>query len=106
MKIYFHGATGDVTGSAYHVKTKRASVLVDCGLYQGGKETRAKNRQRARLKGGKLDAVVLSHAHLDHVGRLPLLTKAGYQGPIYATQATIDVATLILRDDRFLALEA
>jgi metallo-beta-lactamase family protein len=102
MKIYFHGAAGDVTGSAYHVKTKHASVLVDCGLYQGGKESRAKNRQRARLEGGKLDAVVLTHAHLDHVGHLPLLTKAGYQGPIYATQATIDVATLILRDAFFL----
>jgi metallo-beta-lactamase family protein len=102
MKIYFHGATGDVTGSAYHVKTKHASVLVDCGLFQGGKESRTKNRQRAKLEGGKLDAVVLSHAHLDHVGRLPLLTKAGYQGPIYATQATIDVMTLILRDAFFL----
>jgi len=102
MKIYFHGAAGDVTGSAYHVKTKHASVLVDCGLYQGGKEARAKNRQRARLEGGKLDAVVLSHAQLDHVGRLPLLTKAGYHGPIYATQATIDVATLILRDALYL----
>jgi metallo-beta-lactamase family protein len=101
MKIYFHGATGDVTGSAYHVKTKHASVLVDCGLYQG-KEARAKNRQRAKLEGGRLDAVVLSHAHLDHVGRLPLLTKAGYQGPIYATQSTIDVATLILRDALYL----
>lgn len=102
MKIYFHGATGDVTGSAYHVKTKRASVLVDCGLFQGGKEERAKNRRRARLEGGRLDAVVLTHAHLDHVGRLPLLTKAGYHGPIYATQATIDVATLILRDAFYL----
>jgi metallo-beta-lactamase family protein len=102
MKIYFHGATGDVTGSAYHVKTKHASVLVDCGLYQGDRETQAKNRQRTKLEGGKLDAVVLSHAHLDHVGRLPLLTKAGYQGPIYATQATIDVATLILRDAFYL----
>jgi hypothetical protein len=55
MKIYFHGATGDVTGSAYQVKTKRASVLVDCGLYQGGKETRAKNRQRTKLEGGGLE---------------------------------------------------
>jgi len=102
MKIFFHGATGDVSGSAYHVKSKHASVLVDCGLYQGGKETRAKNRQRAKLEGGRLDAVVLSHAHLDHVGRLPLLTKAGYRGPLYATQATIDVATLILRDALYL----
>lgn len=102
MKIYFHGATGDVTGSAYHVKTKHASVLVDCGLFQGGKEERAKNRQRARLESGRLDAVVLTHAHLDHVGRLPLLTQQGYQGPIYATQATFDVARLILRDAFYL----
>lgn len=80
MKIYFHGAAGDVTGSAYHVKTKHASVLVDCGLYQGGKETRAKNRQRARLEGGRLDAVVLTHAHLDHTGRLPLPPRPATEG--------------------------
>lgn len=102
MKIYFHGATGDVTGSAYHVKTKHASVLVDCGLFQGGKEDRVKNRQRAKLESGNLDAVVLTHAHLDHVGRLPLLTQRDYDGPIYATQATFDVARLILRDSYYL----
>jgi metallo-beta-lactamase family protein len=56
MKIYFHGAAGDVTGSAYHVKTKHVSVLVDSGLFQGGKESRANNRQRARLEGGRLEA--------------------------------------------------
>lgn len=98
MKIQFHGATGDVTGSAYHVMTRRASVLVDCGMFQGSKKTRDMNRMEAKLEGGKLDAVVLTHAHLDHVGRLPLLTKKGYRGPIFATQPTFDVATLILRD--------
>ena len=98
MKIHFHGATGDVTGSAYHLVTKHASVLVDCGLFQGGKREKAKNRRPDKLEGGKLDAVVLTHGHLDHVGRLPLLTRAGYQGPIYSTQPTIDLATLILRD--------
>jgi metallo-beta-lactamase family protein len=98
MKIHFHGATGDVTGSAYHIVTKHASVLVDCGLFQGGKKEKAKNRRTDRLEGGKLDAVVLTHAHLDHVGRLPLLTRRGYEGPIYATRPTIDIATLILRD--------
>ncbi|MGH9881346.1 MAG: MBL fold metallo-hydrolase, partial [Pyrinomonadaceae bacterium] len=98
MKVYFHGATGDVTGSAYHVVTKHASVLVDCGMFQGGKQEAAKNRRHTKLEGGKLDAVVLTHGHLDHVGRLPLLTKNGYEGPIYATGATIDLATLILRD--------
>ena len=98
MRIYFHGATGDVTGSAYHVVTKHASVLVDCGLFQGRKEEREKNRREDRLEGGRLDAVVLTHGHLDHVGRLPLLTRNGYKGPIYATRATLDIATLILRD--------
>jgi metallo-beta-lactamase family protein len=98
MKIHFHGATGDVTGSAYHVVTKDASILVDCGLFQGGKEVKAKNWRKARLEGGKLDAVVLTHGHLDHIGRLPLLTRKGYEGPVFATRATIDLATLILKD--------
>jgi metallo-beta-lactamase family protein len=102
MKIHFHGATGDVTGSAYHVVTKHASVLVDCGLFQGGKKEKAKNRREAKLEGGRLDGVVLTHGHLDHVGRLPLLTKKGYEGPIFATQATIDIATLILKDSLML----
>jgi len=98
MKIHFHGAAGDVTGSAYHVVTNKASVLVDCGFFQGRKEESAKNRREARLEGGKLDAVVLTHGHLDHIGRLPLLTRNGYKGPIYATQPTLDIATLILKD--------
>src|ERR1044071_3156825 len=98
MKIYFHGATGDVTGSAYHVVTEHASVLVDCGLFQGRERERAKNRREDKLEGGRLDAVVLTHGHLDHVGRLPLLTRKGYKGPVYATRATLDLATLILRD--------
>lgn len=102
MKIHFHGATGDVTGSAYHVVTKHASILVDCGMFQGGKKEKAKNRRKAELEGGKLDAVVLTHGHLDHVGRLPLLTRKGYEGPIYATQPTIDIATMILRDSLML----
>jgi metallo-beta-lactamase family protein len=102
MKIHFHGATGDVTGSAYHVVTKHASVLIDCGLFQGRKTERQKNRRKAKLEGGRLDAVVLTHGHLDHVGRLPLLTRNGYEGPIFATHATIELATLILRDSLML----
>src|SRR6185369_14169016 len=98
MKVHFHGATGDVTGSAFHVVTKHASILVDCGLFQGGREEKAKNWRKARLEGGKLDAVILTHGHLDHIGRLPLLTRNGYDGPVYATHATIDLATLILKD--------
>ena len=98
MRIYFHGAAGDVTGSAYHVVTDKASMLVDCGFFQGRKEESAKNRRKAQLEGGKLDAVVLTHGHLDHIGRLPLLTRNGYKGPIYTTRPTLDIATLILKD--------
>ena len=98
MKIHFHGATGDVTGSAYHVVTKNASILVDCGMFQGGKKEKAKNRREAKLEGARLDAVVLTHGHLDHIGRLPILTRRGYQGPVFATRPTIELATLILRD--------
>src|SRR5262245_57708185 len=102
MRIRFLGATGDVTGSAYHVMTKRASLLVDCGMYQGGRDAGTKNRRKANLEGGRLDAVVLTHCHLDHVGRLPLLVKAGYTGPIYATRPTFDIAALILKDSLYL----
>ena len=98
MKIRFLGAAGDVTGSAYHVVTKDASILIDCGFFQGRKSESAKNRRTRQIEGGKLDAVVLTHGHLDHVGRLPLLTRNGYQGPVFATKPTIDLATLILKD--------
>ena len=98
MRIRFLGAAGDVTGSAYHVITEEASILVDCGVFQGRKEESAKNRRTKQLENGKLDAVVLTHGHLDHVGRLPLLTRNGYKGPVYATRATLDLATMVLKD--------
>jgi len=97
MKIRFLGAAGDVTGSAYHVLTKDASILVDCGFFQGRMGS-AKNRRKEQIEGGKLDAVVLTHGHLDHIGRLPLLTRNGYDGPVYGTRPTIQLATLVLKD--------
>ena len=97
MKITTLGAAGgEVTGSAYLVETKSARVLLDCGLFQGGQRADALNR--AELPVSKLDAVLITHGHLDHTGRLPLLAKAGYAGPVFATQATIEMASLILRD--------
>lgn len=102
MKIRFLGAAGDVTGSAYYVTTKRAAVMVDCGMYQGGRDAREKNRRKANLEGGRLDAVVLTHCHLDHIGRLPLLVKAGYKGPIFGTRPTFEIAALILKDALYL----
>jgi metallo-beta-lactamase family protein len=103
MKITVRGAGGgEVTGSAYLVQTSEAKILVDCGLFQGARKT--ENYNRIPMKGAfeKLNAVVLTHAHLDHTGRLPLLTRAGYTGPIHATPATIDLADLILNDSAHL----
>jgi metallo-beta-lactamase family protein len=98
MKITIVGAAGgEVTGSAYYVQTKQAGVLVDCGLFQGGKKSEALNRPPTAPKQ-RLDAVLLTHAHLDHTGRLPLLTKRGHSMPVYATPATIEMTGLILRD--------
>lgn len=97
MKITLQGATGgEVTGSAYLVETNQAKILVDCGLFQGTREASVLNHAAVGAPG--LQAVVLTHAHLDHTGRLPLLTKQGFNGPIFATPATIEMTGLILRD--------
>src|SRR5262245_19857752 len=97
MKLHFHGAAGDVTGAAFQLTTERASVLVDCGLYQG-RQAAVKNHNVPTLARRHVDAVVVSHAHLDHIGRLPLLTKRGYKGPIYGTKQTFELGRLIMRD--------
>ena len=98
MKITIVGAAGgEVTGSAYYVQTRQSCVLVDCGLFQGGKKSEALNRPPTGPKQ-KLDAVLLTHGHLDHTGRLPLLIKRGHTPPVFATPATIEMASLILRD--------
>src|ERR1041384_1372470 len=98
MKITIVGAAGgEVAGSAYYVQTKQSSVLVDCGLFQGGKKSEALNRPPTGPKQ-KLDAILLTHGHLDHTGRLPMLAKRGHTLPIFATPATIEMTALITRD--------
>lgn len=98
MRITFYGAAGEVTGSCYLVETDRARLLVDFGMHQGGGGAERKNRRFPPMDAANLDAVVLTHAHLDHCGRLPLLPRHGYRGPIYATGGTIDLTGLVLRD--------
>ena len=87
-----------MTGSAYLVETQQARLLVDCGLFQGGRRADDLNRSPFVASAAQLDAVLLTHAHLDHTGRLPLLAQAGFSGPIFATPATIEMTGLILRD--------
>ena len=94
MKITLYGAAGDVTGSAYYVETASAKVLVDFGLFQGGKQAEARNLKLPPIDINHLDAVILTHAHLDHTGRLPLLARNGYQKPVFATPATIEMTAL------------
>jgi len=98
MRISFHGAAHGVTGSCHLLDTGSARVLVDCGLFQGSRALKEENGEPFGFEPASLDAVVLTHAHLDHVGRLPRLVKEGFKGPIYATGATQELAKLVLLD--------
>jgi metallo-beta-lactamase family protein len=98
MEIQFLGGATTVTGSQYLLTTARATVLIDCGMFQGSPNESIRNRVPFAFDPATLDAVLLTHAHLDHCGLLPLLVKAGYRGPIHATPGTIELATLVLLD--------
>jgi metallo-beta-lactamase family protein len=98
MDIHFLGGATTVTGSQFLISTDRARVLVDCGMFQGSPNESVRNRVPFGFDAADLDAVVLTHAHLDHCGRLPLLVKAGYTGTIHATAGTVELAALVLLD--------
>jgi len=103
MKLEFFGAAAEVTGSCHVLHVGGRRVLLDCGLIQGGREDEARNRDPFPFEAADVDAVVLSHAHLDHCGRLPLLVKRGFRGPIHAQEASCELAAILLADAAHLA---
>src|SRR4051812_654668 len=105
IKLGFFGAAGEVTGSCYILTTDRAQVMVDMGMHQGEKVADEHNRRLPSVDLSKLSTVVLTHAHLDHCGRLPLLIKNGSGENIHCTPATADVTGIILRDSAHLQAE-
>jgi metallo-beta-lactamase family protein len=102
IEVEFLGAAGEVTGSCHLVTVGRHKILLDCGLIQGRAQDEARNRQAFPFDPAAIDAVVLSHAHIDHSGRLPLLVKAGFRGSVYTHRACRDLCRIMLKDSAFL----
>jgi len=98
MKISFHGAAQTVTGSQHLIEVNGSRILLDCGLFQGRRKETYERNQNHPFDPARIDAVILSHAHIDHSGNLPHLVKHNFSGPIYATNATADLADIMLRD--------
>lgn len=105
MKLQFLGATDTVTGSKYLIEHDKARVLVDCGLFQGYKLLRLRNRESPPVKPASVDAVILTHAHIDHSGYLPLLARLGFSGKVFCTPATYDLCRILLPDSGHLQEE-
>lgn len=98
MRISFHGAAGEVTGSLHLVEAAGKRLLLDCGMIQGSPEAEARNADAFAFEPASLDALIVSHAHIDHIGRIPLLVKRGFDGPIFAQRATADLMPIMLMD--------
>src|SRR5882762_9914266 len=96
--LSFWGAAGTVTGSKYLIETDRAKVLIDCGLFQGMRELRERNWQEPPFNAANVDAVILTHAHIDHTGYLPRFVQHGFRGPVYCSRGTADLLKILLPD--------
>lgn len=105
MKVTFCGGAQEVSGANHFFETKKTRFLVDCGMFQSGEEMDQRNRGGFPYEAKQIDFVIVSHSHLDHIGRLPLLVKEGFSGKIYATPPTIDFTRLILEDAQHLLEE-
>jgi metallo-beta-lactamase family protein len=103
MKLTFQGAAGVVTGSMHQLEADGQHYLLDCGMFQGRRKEAEQRNRNFPFPASSIDAVVLSHAHIDHSGRIPLLVKNGFRGPIYTTPATIDLCNAMLRDTGHIA---
>ena len=101
MNLTFLGGAGTVTGSKYLVENEEHKLLVDCGLFQGYKSLRLKNWAPFPVEPRGIAAVILTHAHLDHSGYLPLLVKRGFRGPIFCSKATADFCAILLPDSGY-----
>ncbi len=102
MKIQFCGAATGVTGSCHLITTENYKILLDCGQFQGGKAREAMNYEPFPFDPAEIDYMILSHAHVDHCGRIPLLTKRGFKGDIYCTDATADLVDVMLKDSGYI----
>src|SRR5579871_3939782 len=105
LKLSFHGADRDVTGSCHLVECAGKRILIDCGLYQGSRELDQENAGPFGFDAASVDYVLLTHAHLDHCGRLPLLAKRGFRGEIITTSASRELARLVMLDAAYLLEE-
>lgn len=103
MRVHFHGAAGEVTGSLHEVEAAGQRLLLDCGMIQGSPEAERRNLDPFAFDAASLDALVISHAHIDHIGRVPLLLKRGFRGPIFAQSATAELMRIMLLDSASIA---
>ena len=98
ISIEFHGGAEEVTGACYLLASPEVKILIDCGLFQGSRAMEKKNHEDFKFNPKEIDAVFITHSHIDHIGRLPKLVKDGFTGQIFSTRPTKELATLMLED--------